>query len=1426
MRTLWSLRTLGTFALALGTAAFGQGLKPVSNTTLSRVQRSAPQLATKATSQLRTLRTPLKLSTQDDFRVLRTSTDRFGETHVRVQQTYQGVPVWGGAAVVHLDANGKTVDVTDSLVRGVSVPTAPKLSADQAVNAARALLQPKGEWAVKPTSELFVYPIRKDVLPPNKDPKTVNAVEVRHVVTGYALVYHVHTELANPTDGVKQTDFLIDATTGKALRSWNSLQTAGAVVGTGNSQYSGVVSLDTFDDGAGSFYLIDSTRGTDAPHPVTGDLGITIRNADHTGNYGTLYTDADNTWGDGADYDVADPANTTDSDNGQTAGVDALYGLEQTWDYYAQVHGRNGIDDQGTAAVGVVHYSTDYDNASWSDSCFCMVFGDGSKNPVTGLKTVTALDVVGHELSHGVTSRTAGLIYEGESGGLNESSSDINGTMVEFFARDNGDLEGPNGNWLLGEGVQENGQPLRYMYKPSLDGLSYDAWFPGIGDSDVHFSSGPMNRAFFFLSQGASSDSTSDYYSSYLPGGMSGIGSNEAAAIWYRALTQYLLPWSDYVSARVAALRSAKDLFGSLSPEYAAVENAFAAINVGYSAGAFDDVYPPTVTLSASESGAFWILTANTTDNVGISGVDFYLDGTYLTTVFSAPFELQLPAFDLPNGAHDVLVFATDTANNYAFDEQSITLTAGYDGSMANGGFEAGEDGSWTYADTYGGVGSPLFSLPGFGIAHGGDWFAWMNDYGVAGTQTLSQVVTVPNDPSVVLDFWLSVDTTEFDGLQHGTFVITADDGSGPVQIGTTIDNLTDTGGFASYAHYQIDLAPFAGKTVTLTFTGTEDGVTGEYTGFLLDDVSVRGFSAADADAPLITAQEAGLVGPLTFTATVQDRSPITSVEFWVDGSLVGSALTAAPWATTVDSSTLTNGSHSLVVKATDSVGNVGSSAAVDFFVDNTMQEVVQNPSFEDGSYDANSNWLATNWTETSTNTFGYLPGYDDGGLSHSGMGYMWLGGWTSAVTDTVSQTITLPASPQSAILSFYYLSATPASDGTAHDIFHVQVRDAAGTTVISELATLSNLDSDSQWHQRTFDMASFAGQTVTVYFEMDSDDDGVNTNFFLDDVTLNVSQADPPPVVSASVVGDGGLITLSGVASDDGVVTSVVFKIDTAVVATIANPSPQFATSFDSALLPDGVHTLVIEATDNVGLVGTSAPVTFATSNVLAGDSTAPQISLLWSEHACAEADLEIQSSDDFVLKEVELYADGQFLTTFAEPPTLHLQVPTASFGPGPHTIIANAIDARGHHMTASVDFVQSDILINPSYALVLAGAGQAYAGQSCTLQPSTVSWSVQESGGGAIDASGQYVAPMTQGTFHVVATSNADGSTNTATVRVYNPDVDGDASTDGVDMGQLAAAWGSASGDANYSAAADLDGNGAVDDADLNLFLPQFGK
>ena len=140
---------------------------------------------------------------------------------------------------------------------------------------------------------------------------------------------------------------------------------------------------------------------------------------------GSLFIDTDNNWGSGTLSDSA------------TVAADAHYGVSKTWDYYKNVHGRNGIANDGVGALSRVHYGRNYDNAFWSDDCFCMTFGDGN-NGVHGNPFV-ALDVAGHEMSHGVTSRTAGLVYCGESGGLNEANSDIFGTMVEFYTNNPSD---------------------------------------------------------------------------------------------------------------------------------------------------------------------------------------------------------------------------------------------------------------------------------------------------------------------------------------------------------------------------------------------------------------------------------------------------------------------------------------------------------------------------------------------------------------------------------------------------------------------------------------------------------------------------------------------------------------------------------------------------------------------------------------------------------------------------------------------------------------------------------------------------------------------------------------------------------------------------------------------------------------------------
>jgi hypothetical protein len=160
--------------------------------------------------------------------------------------------------------------------------------------------------------------------------------------------------------------------------------------------------------------------------------------------------------------------------------------------------------------------------------------------------------------------------------------------MVKFYTRGgsgNGVVPETGGDWQLGAQLATPlaPGPLRWMDTPSRDGASYDAWFQGMAFDDVHFISGPGNRMFYYLSQGA--PAADPNRSLYLPEGFAGIGNDKAIHIWYRALTTYLTSFSDYHDARVQTLKACADLHGASSPEYAAVENAFAAINVGHAHG-------------------------------------------------------------------------------------------------------------------------------------------------------------------------------------------------------------------------------------------------------------------------------------------------------------------------------------------------------------------------------------------------------------------------------------------------------------------------------------------------------------------------------------------------------------------------------------------------------------------------------------------------------------------------------------------------------------------------------------------------------------------------------------------------------------------------------------------------------------------------
>ena len=570
--------------------------------------------------------------------------NQFGQTIVRASQAVQGHRVWGTDAVVRAEASGKVKIAAASLHVGAAPSAAPTLTPDQAIAIARRAFGLKGRGA-PPKAELVVFPTQYhgDVKlawnPTTRRYGFDRAPSVMAVAPTEAFVwaYEVHLFANNHIDGVRDVRYVVDARTGAIMRIDDGkrslapmnppgqLDTDVAAVGTGYSQWSGVVPLDTTQHADGSFAMLDRTRGgkynpylhddffDENGNQIMGPdgnpisvVGLQSITETHEG-FGASWAVSNwwfdgnptNTWGDGRQF-VMFPYGGETRTNGQTAAVDAHYGMAATWDFYMNVFGRWGIDNQGTSPISVVHIVDPagyyYDNAYWSDYVFGMFYSDGTRNPGvdpnTGLPTtaaaggsnsLTSIDIIGHEMTHGVTANSDGLDYDGEPGGLNEATSDFMGTMVEAYAtrRPGSDSVIPNTgtDWLMGAQIAD--EPLRSMIHPSVDGVSADHWYAGIQYLDVHFSSGPLNRFFYFLSQGASSDKTSDAYSPYLPEGMTGIGNDHAAHIWYTAMTEWLTPLAKYADARNAAINAATEDYGPGTPEVEAVKKAFAAINVG-----------------------------------------------------------------------------------------------------------------------------------------------------------------------------------------------------------------------------------------------------------------------------------------------------------------------------------------------------------------------------------------------------------------------------------------------------------------------------------------------------------------------------------------------------------------------------------------------------------------------------------------------------------------------------------------------------------------------------------------------------------------------------------------------------------------------------------------------------------------------------
>ncbi|GAB3690531.1 M4 family metallopeptidase [Actinocorallia lasiicapitis] len=722
------------------------------------------------------------------FKARNVVVDATGAADVRFDRTYKGLPVYGGDVVVHLSPSGSYESLQPAAATSAEVSTEPAVSAARAAKIARGEFSGSVDQVAKPflairaqgrsavlVWETVITGVRADRTPSKLhvlvDAQKGRIVDVRD---------DVHTFVPDGTPVAPQ----------QALAP-----------GTGNSIYSGSVTIDVTQSGS-TFQMRDPSHGNG-----------TTTNLNHaTSGTGTVYSNTTGTFGNGT---TTDPA---------SAGVDAHFGAAKTFDYFKNVHGRNGIFGNGAGVPSRTHYGNAYVNAFWDGSQ--MTYGDGQNNA----RPLVELDVAGHEMAHGVSGALTGWGQNGETGGMNEGTSDIFGSMVEFYANSPADTP----DYTMGEliNINGNGTPLRYMYQPSLDGRSPNCYASNNGSLDPHYSNGPLIH-WFFLTAVGSGDHGFGNSPTCNSSTVTGLGNDKAAKIWFRALASYANSNETYANARVDSLKAAADLYGTHCTEYNTVNAAWAAVSVTGT-----DPVPgtcpgqpgaPSVTSPGNQSG-----TVGTAVNLQISATDPGGQAlTYSATGLPAGLTINASSGLITGtpsaaGTSTVTVTAKNTAN--LTGSASFTWTVNPVGGgctspgekLGNGGFESGAA-PWT---TTSGV---VSSNGGGQTARSGTRFAWLAGYGSTHSDSATQSVTIPAGCRATVSYWVHVDTAETGGTVYDRAT---------VKLGTTtLASYSNTTPNSGYVQRTFDVSSFAGQTVTLSISATEDASL--QTSFVFDDVSL-----------------------------------------------------------------------------------------------------------------------------------------------------------------------------------------------------------------------------------------------------------------------------------------------------------------------------------------------------------------------------------------------------------------------------------------------------------------------------------------------------------------------------------------------------------------------------------------------------------
>lgn len=515
---------------------------------------------------------------ESEFQLIKETTDRTGVTHLRYQQNLNGAPIWGREISIHVDTAGDVFLYSGNPLPGSKTGAAdPRLTAAEASQAALRQLNAEAAGETE-TPELTYFKTSSGKL---------------------NLAYKVDVSA-----GISQGWIcFIDAMNGNLLhrisKIRNELRTGYGLDLSGINR-----SFNVWSEGDHEYMIDPSVPYNDPPYSPLPDIE----------NYGDTYI-LDARHGEDSVYFISKSRYGGDWD---PAAVSAAHHVRLVNDYYVNTFNRNGIDNNYMNYLVVIHLSRNYAGAFWNGKF--VVLGDGDNRVFSSL--ANSLDVLAHEIQHGVTQNTAGLIYENQSGALNEAYSDIMACMVD---RD---------DWTVGEDVTLISPGyIRNLIDPSLAPdplpatMSEYKNLPNTEEGDfggVHINMSIPSRAAYFMAEGLSAEGLGQ-----------SIGRSKTEQIFYHALTHYLKASSQFVDARMLTLESARQLYGTDSAEAAAVQTAWDAVEVyGENAGAPDDQKPSDAEPIRGRDIMVYLYPRDGTHNPGEAGeiYDLYVQR------FSEPF--------------------------------------------------------------------------------------------------------------------------------------------------------------------------------------------------------------------------------------------------------------------------------------------------------------------------------------------------------------------------------------------------------------------------------------------------------------------------------------------------------------------------------------------------------------------------------------------------------------------------------------------------------------------------------------------------------------------------------------------------------------------------------------------------------------------